>query len=109
MAGPYSYRSPCQNSSPAGKDKFVSTARTEGSNTLIPTPAVLRARTPALAIALFSDNKLFKQFMKAYLKTQVQAWIVAEIDPKPCKQSFKAWFSDFYYDNLHMDCHQFCQ
>ena len=32
---------------------------------------MLYAPTPTPAIASFLDNKLFKQFMKAYLETQV--------------------------------------
>ena len=68
------------------------------------------APTTALAIALAAapslDNKLFKQFMKAYLEVQVPDQ--TEVDTKPCKQFFKARFPDFYYGNLYMDCYQFC-
>ena len=65
-------RSPSQNPSPAGKDELAGAAPTEGSGTPTTTPVVSRASTPApvtvLAAALSSDNKLFKQLMKAYLE-----------------------------------------
>ena len=32
-----------------------------------------------------------------------------EVDLEPCKQIFKAQFPDLYYDDLHIDCYQFCQ
>ena len=70
------------------------------------------APTPTLAtapvVALYLDNKLFKHFMKAYLKTQVLAQTALEINPKPGKQIFKARFPDLYYRNLYIDYYQFC-
>ena len=113
MAVPCACRSLCQNSPPIGNDELASTALTKGSGTPKPTPAILYAPTPTLAIAfavpLLSDNKLFKQFMKAYLEVQLPGQIAAKIDLWPCKQPLKAWFPDFYYTNLHINCYQFCQ
>ena len=62
---------------------------------------MLRAPNPASAIALFSNNKLFKQFMKAHLEVQVPGQI--NVDSEPHKQPLKARFLDFYYGNLYMD------
>ena len=111
MAGPRACRSLCWNPPCTGEDKLAGATPTEGSGTPTPTPVVSRAPTPAPATApaaaLSSDNKLFKQFMKAYLKAQVPGR--TEVDSEPCKQSLKARFPDLYYSNSHMDCHQFCQ
>ena len=67
----------------------------------IPAPAI------ALGVALSLNNELFKHSIKAYLEAQVTSW--TKVDPKPRKQPLKARFPDLYYDNLHMDCYQFCQ
>ena len=70
-----------------------------------------RAPTPALATALAtassSDTELFKQFLKAYLETQVPGR--TKVDSEPRKQPLKARFPDLYHNNSHMDCYQFCQ
>ena len=68
MAGPRVCCSLHWNSLPASEDELAGAAPTESSSTPTPTPAVSRTPTPALVIASSSDNKLFKQFMKAYLK-----------------------------------------
>ena len=111
MAGPCAYCSPRRNPPPAGKDKLAGAASTKGSGTLTPTPVVSRALTPAPAtspaVAPSSDNKLFQQFMKAYLEAQVPGR--TEVDPKPCKQPLKARLPDLYYGNSHMDYYRFCQ
>ena len=111
MAGPRARYSPRRNPPPTGKDELAGAAPTEGSGTLTPTPVVSRAPTPApataSAVAPSSDSELFKQFMKAYLEAQMPGR--TEVDPKPCKQPFKAQFPDLYYSNLHMDCYRFCQ
>ena len=111
MAWLFTCCSSCQNPPPPGKDKLTDAALTEGSGIFIPILVVLRAPTPApiisSTITLFSNNKLFKQFMKAYLESQVPGQ--TKLDPEPCKQPFKAWFPDLYYGNLYMDCDQFCQ
>ena len=76
MTGSRACRSLCWNPPPTGKDELAGVAPTKGSGTPTPTPIVFCAPTPApattLAIAPSLDNKLFKQFMKAYLKAQVQ-------------------------------------
>ena len=99
MAGLRACRSPCWNPPPTGKDKLAGATSTEGSGTPTPTPVVLRAPTPtsatAPAAAPSSDNKLFKQFMKAYLEAQVPGQI--EVVLEPCEQPLKARFPDFYY------------
>ena len=109
MAGLCVCRTPRQNPRPAGEDEFAGATPTEGSGTPIPTSVGSRAPTLALAttpaVALSLDNKLFKQFIKAYLEAEVSAQIAPEIDPEPCKQLLKAWFLDFYYGNLHIDCY----
>ena len=111
MARPTACRSPCQNPPLTGKDELAGAALgpapTEGSNTSTPAPAVSRvpipaptdvsvaAPSPALALtatAPFSDNELFKQFMKAYLEAEVPGR--TEVDPKPRKQPLKAQFSN---------------
>ena len=98
MAGPRACRSPYWNPCPAGEDELAGAAPTEGSGTRTLTPVVSRAPTPApattSAVALSSDNKLFKQFMKAYLKAQVPVQLAPKIDLEPCKQLFKARFPD---------------
>ena len=106
MARPCAYCSPWQNSFPAGKNELADAASTKGNSTPIPTLAVSHILTSALHIALFLDNKLFKQFIKLYLEAQVSGQIKA--DSKPRKQPFKTQFSDLYYGNLQMDCYYFC-
>ena len=110
MARTCACRSPCRNPPPANEDEFAGAAPIEGSGTSISTPVMSRVSTPAPAIApapaLSSDNKLFNQFMKAYLEAQVPSR--TEIDSEPRKQPLKARFLDLYYGNLHMDCYWFC-
>ena len=111
MARPSACRSPYRNPLPTGKDELASAAPTRGSDTPTSTPVVsctsTSAPVTAPAIAPSLDNELFKQFMKAYLKAQVPGQI--EVDSESRKQLLKAWFSDLYYGNLHMDCYWFCQ
>ena len=118
-------RSPRRNSTFTGKDRLPGAtpglSPTDGSNTSTLTSAISHVPTFALpvatiaasspvsafaiapTIALSFENELFKQFMKAYLETQVPGQITLEIDPEPRKQPLKAWFLDLYYGNLHMD------
>ena len=126
MARPPARRSPCWNAPPTGKYELAGAAPgpapTEGSDTFTLAPAVSRVPTPtpsdALVAALSlspalaatvpsSDNKLFKQFIKAYLEAQVSSR--TKVDPEPRKQPLKAQFPDLYYGNSHMDCYRFCQ
>ena len=75
MAGFYARRSLCRNSPPVSEDELAAAAPTESSGTPISIPILSHVPTPAPAIALTatssSDNKLFKQFIKAYLEAQV--------------------------------------
>ena len=88
MAGSYACCNFCWNPSLTAKDKLASAAPTKDSSTPTPTSAVSHALTTAPAIAPFSDNKLFKQFIKAYLDLQVPGQI--KVNSKPCKQPLKA-------------------
>ena len=87
MAGPRARRSLCRNLPPGGEDELAGAAPTEGNGTPTPTPVVSRAPTPAPtnapAVAPSSDNKLFKQFIKAYLEVQVPSR--TEVDREPRK------------------------
>ena len=83
---------------------------TDGSETFTFTYFMSHASTsPTFALDLFLDNKLFKQFINFYLKTQTLAWVEPEQDLEPCEQVFKTWFLDFYYSNLHIEYYQFGQ
>ena len=111
MAGPCACRNTFLNLNPTSKYELTGASLTESSSIPTPTPVVTHAPIPALATTHAAagslDNKLFKQFKKAYLEAQVQSR--PEVDPEPCKQLLYARFSDFYYGNSHMDCYQFCQ
>lgn len=82
MAGPHTYYSLHHNLLPASKDELAGEAPIKGSSTPAPTsiPIVSCASTLASALTLnaivasvpASTNKLFKQFMKTYLKAQTQ-------------------------------------
>ena len=63
--------------------------------------APVHAPVPAPA----STDKLFQQFMKAYLEAQTPALIQAELWEQP----LKACFPNLYYGNTHMDCYWSCQ
>lgn len=62
---------------------------------------------------LSTNNKLFKKFIEVCLAAQGQ--LPATVLPlalalfEPCKQSFKVCFSKLYFDNLFMNCYNFCQ
>ena len=72
MAGSCACRIPRWNIFPSSKNKLASSAPTKSKGTYTPSFAMLCALTPApaiaLAVALYSDNQLFKHFMKAYLE-----------------------------------------
>ena len=99
MARPRACHSPRQNPSPTGGNEPAGAASTEGSG--IP--------TPTLAVIPNPDNKLFKQFMKAYLEAQTPALTAAKMDAKPCERPLKAWLPDLYYEDLYIKCYRFCQ
>ena len=67
--------------------------------------ALIPALVPAPAPALPSSNKLFKQFMKTYLKSNQGL----KQSPVERKQSLKAKLPEVYYNKLHIDCYHFCQ
>ena len=88
MAGPRACRSFHWNSPRICEDELAGAAPFEGNGTPTTPPVVSDTPTPApattLVIAPSSNNKLFKQFMKAYLEAQVSGQ--TEIDQEPCKQ-----------------------
>lgn len=102
------------NFSLAGKNKLAR-ASTNSSGTLAPILILVVSQNPTFTsiLALISNNKLFKQFMKAYLNNQnhVQssAQLSALISAAFCKQFLNNRFFDFYYENSHLDCYRFCQ
>ena len=79
----------CQNLLPVGKDEFAGVAPTENSGT--PKFILIMLFVPICALATapiagpYLDNELFMHFIKAFLKTQVPAQTVPEIDLKPCE------------------------
>ena len=111
MVWPRICRSSCWNPPPAGKDELAGTSPIKSSGIPIPTPVMLHASTSAPAtapiVASSLENKLFKQFKKAYLEAQITGQ--TKINLKPRKQLPEAWFLDLYYGNLHMECYWFCQ
>lgn len=68
-------------------------------------PALVFALVPALAPAPISFNKLFKQFMIAYLEFN-QRFIQSLIESK---QHFKVNIPKVYNDKLHINYYFFCQ
>ena len=72
-----------------------------------PVPTLVSAPVPTLvpAPALFSSDKLFKQFIKAYLESNKRP----RQPPAEREQSFKAKVPKVYYGKLYMDCYHFCQ
>ena len=111
MAAPCARRSPRQNPLSTGEDELAGVFPTEGSGTPIPTPVVLRTPTPpsvtARTAAPSLDKKVFKQFIKAYLKAPVPSQ--TKVDSEPRKQPINARFPDLYYGNSHMHYCRFCQ
>ena len=117
-------RSPCQNLPPlnpvedelarepglVGSPHSGSTSPALSRNPT-PGPKLVLALNPALipapvpAPALLSFEKLFKQFMRAYLESnQGPKQLPAERE-----QSLKAKVPEVYYGKSHMDCYHFCQ
>ena len=93
-----------------GEDEFAKgppRASTKSSNTSTLSPAISRAPTlaPAPVPAPLSIDKLFKQFIKAYLESNRGP----SQPPTERKQLFKAKMPDIYYGKLHIDCYHFCQ
>ena len=59
----------------------------------------------ALTLAPVAINELFKQFIKAYLKSNQGP----RKPPAKCEQPLKAKVLEMYYVKLHMDCYYFRQ
>ena len=70
---------------------------------LIPALIFAPVATPAPALPFF--DKLFRQFMKAYLETNQRP----RQSPMECKRPLKAKVPEVYYDKLHINCYNFCQ
>ena len=104
MARLYTRCSPRHNPPPGAEDELVGDppgAPNKGSNTPTHFPGVSWAPT----LVSPSTNELFKQFMKAYLKSNQGP----SQPPEERKQPLKAKVSDVYYGKLHIDCYHFCQ
>ena len=94
VGGPHSgSTSPALSRNPTPGPKLVSALNPAPVPTLVPTPA------PP------SSNKLFRQFMRAYLESNQGP----RQPPAECKQSLKAKVPEMYYGKSHMDCYHFCQ
>ena len=114
MAGTRSRHSLCYNPSPGGEDepaRGLPGAPTKDNNIFTPSPPVSRAQTPALTLAPppvpSSTEKRCQQLLKTYAATV--KLLEQNHAPGPCEQPFKAWFSNLYYVNSHMDYYHFCQ
>ena len=72
-----------------------------------PGPKLVLALIPAPVptLSLLSSNKLFKQFMRAYLELNQGL----RQPPAERERSFKAKVSEMYYDKSHINCYHFCQ
>ena len=102
MAGLRTCCSPCHNLLPGGEDeRGLSRAPTKGSNTLTDSLTVSWAPIPTP----LSTNELFKQFMKAYLKSNQGPSQLS----KEHKRLFKSKVPDVYYDKSYMDYYHFYQ
>ena len=79
-------RSPRWNPPPTGKSELAGAACIEGSGTLTPIPLVSRTPTSApataITVTLCLDNKLFKQFIKAYLDAQMPNQTEVDLEPR---------------------------
>ena len=113
-------RSPCQNLPPIDpvEDELARDLDLVGGlhlSSTSPTPSCKPNLGPKLVPALIptpvsaptppSSNKLFKQFMRAYLESNQGP----RQPPVERKQSFKAKIPEMYYGKSHIDCYHFCQ
>lgn len=67
----------------------------------------------AISVALSNDEELFKHFIQAYLTVQTTALIAIPAPSSiqnsgPGERLLKAYFSELYYRNFHMDFYRFC-
>ena len=70
-----------------------------------PTPGPELVLAPVPTPAPLSFNELFKQFMRAYLKSNQGP----RQPPAERERSLKAKVPEVYYGKSHMDCYHFCQ
>ena len=68
MAGAQNYHSPHCNSLFGGKDELIKWASAEGSNIYTSISTMLHTFIPIPTPTLYSINKLFKIFIKAYFE-----------------------------------------
>ena len=117
MASPHTCRSSCRNPPSGSKNELArgpAEAPTKGNNTPTPSPLVSQAQTPASAQAPAppSNEGLFQQFMKAYLKNmnlnQNQVPLLAPIQAELWEYPLKAQFPDLYYEKFQLDYYRFC-
>ena len=104
IAGPHTCHSLCHNPPSGGDDELARDlpgTSTKGNNTPTHSPVVSWASTSTPS----STDELFKQFMKAYLKSNQRP----SLPPEERKRPLKAKVPNVYYDKLHMDCYHFCQ
>lgn len=114
MAGPSICHSLCQNSlsvEPVG-EPLTDVSGPAGRNSTFDSKTFsglidpFCAFTPVAFIpALFSTEKLFKQFVKIFMESVQNPGL---IHTKPQKQLFKARFLNLYFGKSHMDFYYFC-
>ena len=114
MAGPCSHHSLHRNPFLGGEKKLVKGlpgAPTKGSTTSTLSLTIFWAQTPALALAPAlapsSIRELCQQPLKTY--TAIVKLLKQNHRSGSCKPLFKAWFYNFYYRNLYIDCYHFYQ
>ena len=125
--------SPCQNPHD-GKNELTDGTLTKDSNHWIPVPTAIRAPTPAVApvVALFVTFGSVDSFVVKYLEDNLQqiARIIFEtkslLFPVPApvpapvvtstphyegprERPLKAWFSNIYQGEMHLECYNFFQ
>ena len=118
MARPYTCQSFCYSPLFTRKNELASgtpRAHINGNGTLTCistvfysfTPAVLYALTFASVPAPSSNSKLFKQFIKAYLRAQIKLASL-KAQEKALNRPVKAKNPNLYYENLYIKCYYFC-
>lgn len=77
--------------------------------------ALISALAQAAALALDLPSKHLNENLQKTTKLalelflQNQKYIQFQVNSAFCKWPLKAWFSDLYYSNLHLDFYCFCQ
>lgn len=120
MIGSQTCCSPCRNSLLInfGNNELASApleafSKSSGSQAPFPYASTLRP-TPNIALASVipsTNNELFKKFMKAYLRAQVQppTLFLLLVQLESQKQPFKICFPKLYFRNLYIEYYNFCQ